>query len=153
MQYQTFAKLRKYIPVYSTLNSSGAAFYAKKMREAEYTTMIDPFQRKLGDWMGALLVLPAVCGEIFWSASILAALGMLSDTKKQEHTLSTIIHATMVEPSCLPVSLAMKKTVYHCCRLHSVRDHWFGTLDIRGCIGSDRSPLCHGGRSCLRCLH
>lgn len=58
---------------------SGAAFYAKKMRIAEYTTLIDPFQRKLGDWMGALLVLPAVCGEIFWSAAILAALGMFCD--------------------------------------------------------------------------
>lgn len=45
------------------------------MREAEYMTMIDPFQDKLGDWMGALLVLPAVGGEIFWSAAILGALG------------------------------------------------------------------------------
>ena len=58
---------------------SAATFYVKKMREAEYTTMIDPFQRKLGDHMGALLVLPAICGETFWSAVILAALGMLCD--------------------------------------------------------------------------
>lgn len=50
-------------------------FFAKPMREAGYITMIDPFQEKLGDWMGALLVLPAVCGEIFWSAAILGALG------------------------------------------------------------------------------
>ncbi|XP_067941622.1 high-affinity choline transporter 1-like isoform X2 [Watersipora subatra] len=50
-------------------------FFAKPMREAGYMTMIDPFQKKLGDWMGAVLVLPAVSGEIFWSASILSALG------------------------------------------------------------------------------
>jgi len=49
------------------------------MREAGYTTMIDPFQKKLGDWMGAVLVLPALSGEIFWSASILSALGESSD--------------------------------------------------------------------------
>ena len=53
----------------------GGIFFAKPMREAGYLTMIDPFQAKLGDWTGALLVLPAVCGEIFWSAAILAALG------------------------------------------------------------------------------
>lgn len=45
------------------------------MRKAEYMTMIDPFQKRLGDWMGALLVLPAVAGETIWSGAILAALG------------------------------------------------------------------------------
>ena len=37
--------------------------------------MLDPLQRKLGKRMGGLLFLPAVCGELFWSAAILAALG------------------------------------------------------------------------------
>lgn len=40
-----------------------------------YITMIDPLQRKLGKRMGGLLYLPALCGELFWSAAILAALG------------------------------------------------------------------------------
>ncbi|XP_067937142.1 high-affinity choline transporter 1-like [Watersipora subatra] len=53
----------------------GGLFYAKKMRSAGYVTMIDPLSQKFGDRMGALLVLPALCGEIFWSASILSALG------------------------------------------------------------------------------
>ncbi|KAF6018315.1 SLC5A7 [Bugula neritina] len=64
------------------------------MREAGYTTMIDPFQKKLGDWMGAVLVLPALSGEIFWSASILSALGStLSVIIGLEMWISVIISA------------------------------------------------------------
>ena len=37
--------------------------------------MLDPFQRKYGERMGGLLYLPALMGEVFWSAAILAALG------------------------------------------------------------------------------
>ena len=37
--------------------------------------MVDPFQRKLGQKMGALLSLPALCGETFFAGAILAALG------------------------------------------------------------------------------
>jgi len=49
-------------------------FFAKPMRNAEYVTMIDPFTQKYGKW-GALQALPAAVSEIFWSASILGALG------------------------------------------------------------------------------
>ena len=44
------------------------------MRDSEYVTMIDPFTQKYGKW-GALQALPAAVSEIFWSASILGALG------------------------------------------------------------------------------
>ena len=40
-----------------------------------YVTMLDPFQYKLGRRMGGLLFLPALSGELFWSGSVLAALG------------------------------------------------------------------------------
>lgn len=53
----------------------GGYFFANKMREQGYVTMLDPFQNLLGSRMGGLLFLPALCGEIFWSAAILAALG------------------------------------------------------------------------------
>merc|ERR1712088_1062105 len=49
-------------------------FYARKMRNAEYVTMIDPFTQKYGKW-GALQAIPSAVSEIFWSASILGALG------------------------------------------------------------------------------
>lgn len=40
-----------------------------------YVTMLDPFQEKYGSRVGGLLFLPALLGEMFWSASILSALG------------------------------------------------------------------------------
>ena len=49
--------------------------FAKIMRKKEYFTMLDPFQEKYGLRMGGLLYIPALLGEIFWSAAILAALG------------------------------------------------------------------------------
>ena len=51
-------------------------FFANKMRSEGYVTMLDPFQRKYGERMGGLLYIPALLGEVFWSAAILAALGM-----------------------------------------------------------------------------
>jgi len=60
----------------------GGTFFAKKMRESRYITMIDPFTQKYGNW-GALMVLPAAVSEIFWSAAILGALGS---------TLHVILH-------------------------------------------------------------
>jgi len=60
----------------------GGTFFAGKMRESRYITMIDPFTNKYGKW-GALMVLPAAVSEIFWSAAILGALGS---------TLHVILH-------------------------------------------------------------
>ena len=45
------------------------------MRKEGYVTMLDPLQDVFGGRMGGLLFLPALCGEVFWSAGILAALG------------------------------------------------------------------------------
>ena len=45
------------------------------MREQGYVTMLDPFQKKYGDVMTALLYLPPLAGDIFWSGAILSALG------------------------------------------------------------------------------
>ena len=53
---------------------SGGTFFARKMRDSKYVTMIDPFTQKFGKW-GALQALVAAMSEIFWSASILGALG------------------------------------------------------------------------------
>ena len=37
--------------------------------------MIDPFQHKYGTRIGGLMYIPALLGELFWSAAILSALG------------------------------------------------------------------------------
>ena len=53
----------------------GGFLFARPMRNAGYVTMLDPFQRKYGQRMGGLLFIPALLGEVFWSAAILSALG------------------------------------------------------------------------------
>ncbi|KAK6486940.1 high-affinity choline transporter 1-like [Huso huso] len=53
----------------------GGMFFAKPMRSRGYVTMLDPFQQIYGKRMGGLLFIPALMGEIFWSAAILSALG------------------------------------------------------------------------------
>nr|XP_037269799.1 high-affinity choline transporter 1-like [Rhipicephalus microplus] len=53
----------------------GGAFFATKMRLSDSLTMLDPFQTHYGRWSGLLFCVPAVLGEIFWTAAILAALG------------------------------------------------------------------------------
>ncbi|KAK3602584.1 hypothetical protein CHS0354_020648 [Potamilus streckersoni] len=53
----------------------GGLFFAKKMRTKGYVTMIDPFSAMYGERMGGLIYIPALLGEVFWSAAILAALG------------------------------------------------------------------------------
>lgn len=50
-------------------------FFAEKMRTSGFTTMLDPFHWKYGDLMNCLLYIPALTGDVFWSASILSALG------------------------------------------------------------------------------
>ncbi|XP_037565768.1 high-affinity choline transporter 1-like [Dermacentor silvarum] len=58
----------------------GGAFFVTKLRETESTTMLDPFQRRYGKWISLMLLPPAICGEVFWTAAVLAALGEDSET-------------------------------------------------------------------------
>jgi len=53
----------------------GGLFFARKMRDEGYKTMLDPLEQKFGKRMASVLFLPALSGEIFWSAAILTALG------------------------------------------------------------------------------
>jgi len=79
---------------YATSLAFGGLFFAKKMREAEYITMLDPLQDKYGKVMGAFLYIPAFLGETFWSASILSALGAtLAVILDLDMNLSVIVSA------------------------------------------------------------
>jgi len=53
----------------------GGLFFAKKMRRHRFKTMLDPLSQRYGNKMAAVLFLPALTGEIFWTAAILTALG------------------------------------------------------------------------------
>ena len=53
----------------------GGLVFAKKMREHEFTTLIDPFEARFGARWAVVLSLPAMLAEMFWSAELLVALG------------------------------------------------------------------------------
>ncbi|XP_051882331.1 high-affinity choline transporter 1 [Pristis pectinata] len=74
----------------------GGLFFAKPMRTRGYVTMLDPFQQIYGKRMGGLLFIPALLGEIFWSAAVLSALGAtLSVIVDIDINLSVIISAVI----------------------------------------------------------
>ena len=45
------------------------------MRRHGFTTLIDPFEARFGKRWAAVLFLPALAGELFWSAELLVAIG------------------------------------------------------------------------------
>lgn len=53
----------------------GGLVFARIMRRFEFTTIIDPFDARFGKRWSAVLFLPAMLGEVFWSASLLVAIG------------------------------------------------------------------------------
>ena len=69
------------------------------MRREGYVTMLDPLQDAFGGRMGGLLFLPALCGEVLWSAAILAALGKLNTGFFSLKIVLKII------PACIPFIL------------------------------------------------
>ncbi|CAL1534675.1 unnamed protein product [Lymnaea stagnalis] len=62
------------IGIFIGLNLGGAV-YARRMREREYLTMLDPFQKHYGNTVTILIYLASLMGDLLWSASILNALG------------------------------------------------------------------------------
>ena len=53
----------------------GGLCFAPAMRRLGFTTMLDPFEQRYGADVSACLYLPALFGELFWTAAILSALG------------------------------------------------------------------------------
>jgi high affinity choline transporter 7 len=53
----------------------GGLFFAGIMRRHGFTTLIDPFEARFGKRWAAVLFLPALAGELFWSAELLVAVG------------------------------------------------------------------------------
>ncbi len=53
----------------------GGIFFARIMRRYEFTTLIDPFEARFGPGWAAVLFVPAMLAEVFWSAELLVAIG------------------------------------------------------------------------------
>lgn len=75
------------------------------MRTEGYVTMLDPFQLKYGQRMGGLLYIPALLGEVFWTAAILAALGMISRPRLGSFSLSLSLVFSLNSCRVLDVAL------------------------------------------------
>ncbi|XP_046374505.2 high-affinity choline transporter 1-like [Haliotis rufescens] len=53
----------------------GGIIYAGRMRERKYVTMLQPIEECYGRVVACLVYLATLCGDVFWTASILNALG------------------------------------------------------------------------------
>ncbi|XP_051882330.1 high-affinity choline transporter 1-like [Pristis pectinata] len=85
----------------------GALFFAKKMRRQKYVTMLDPFQQRYGNYVASLVFIPAIIGEVFWSAAILAALGTTSSI-----ILDLNKNASMVISACVAMIYTLLGGLY-----------------------------------------
>ncbi|MCG8649377.1 MAG: sodium:solute symporter family protein [Pirellulales bacterium] len=74
----------------------GGLFFAGTMRRHEFTTLLDPFQRRYGQATANLLFIPALVGEVFWSAAILVALGTTFGTVLDLDTPTSILISAAV---------------------------------------------------------
>ncbi|XP_070393898.1 high-affinity choline transporter 1-like isoform X2 [Dermacentor albipictus] len=72
----------------------GGLFFAGRMHATKAFTMLDPFQQHYGCWIGLLLCVPAVSGEVFWTASNLSALGETVGTLTQLNVTLIIVVST-----------------------------------------------------------
>ncbi|XP_065309180.1 high-affinity choline transporter 1-like isoform X3 [Dermacentor albipictus] len=63
------------LPLFLSCGSmTGSLLFAGRMRLTDAVTMLDPFQKHYGRWMGLLLALPVVGSEVLWSGAILSSL-------------------------------------------------------------------------------
>ena len=74
----------------------GGLFFARTMRRHGFTTLIDPFEARFGKRWAAILFLPALAGELFWSAELLVALGSAFDVLLGMNLTTAILMAAIV---------------------------------------------------------
>eukprot|EP00111_Clytia_hemisphaerica_P011213 TCONS_00032852-protein len=55
----------------------GGLLFAKKIRKSGYVTMLDPLQERYGKFVGGILFLPALLGEVLWVAAMVGMLGQM----------------------------------------------------------------------------
>lgn len=79
----------------------GGLFFARTMRRRRYHTMLDPLTKKFGKRMTAVLFLPALTGELFWTSAILTALGA---------TFSTVLGIDLTPAILLSATIAVAYT-------------------------------------------
>ena len=66
------------------------------MRRLGFTTLIDPFEARFGKRWAAVLFLPALAGELFWSAELLVAIGSTFGVLLGMHLTTAILLSAVV---------------------------------------------------------
>lgn len=74
----------------------GGAFFARRMRRMGFHTLIDPFESRFGKRWAAVLFLPAMLAEVFWSAELLVAIGSSFDVILGIRLTAAILLAALV---------------------------------------------------------
>lgn len=74
----------------------GGIFFSRRMRRLGFTTLIDPFESRFGKRWAAVLFIPAMLAEVFWSAELLVAIGSSFDVILGIHLTSAILLAAVV---------------------------------------------------------
>ena len=125
--------------------------------------MIDPFQERYGPRMGGLLYIPALLGDIFWSAAILNALGATISVIINVHRVPSIISS-----ACVAVFYTLIGGLYSvtytdiiqlsCIFIGLVREHWLRACHADEAYNNETTVhYCHIARviwlcACLRWL-
>jgi high affinity choline transporter 7 len=74
----------------------GGVFFSRRMRTLGYNTLIDPFESRFGKHWAAVLFIPAMLAEVFWSAELLVAIGSSFDVLMGVNLTSAILLAALV---------------------------------------------------------
>ena len=74
----------------------GGLFFSKRMRQLGFHTLIDPFESRFGKRWAAVLFVPAMLAEVFWSAELLVAIGSSFDVILGIRLTSAILLAALV---------------------------------------------------------
>ena len=53
----------------------GGVFFARRMRQLRFVTLVDPLAARFGKHWAGILLIPALLGEVLWSAELLVAIG------------------------------------------------------------------------------
>jgi high affinity choline transporter 7 len=74
----------------------GGLFFARRMRALGFHTLIDPFESRFGKQWAAVLFIPAMLAEVFWSAELLVAIGSSFDVVLGVRLTAAILLAAAV---------------------------------------------------------
>lgn len=83
------------------------------MRENNYVTMMDPFQKKYGNIMSSVLIFPTLVADVLWVARTLVSLGEL-------------LHLTTLPSTTLCTTHThTHRSVHMMCTITLIRKHRF----------------------------